>query len=68
MVDDHRTAVWRPLAMKKTLNRKISAPRRVLRLPDLDYAKMAVLEFTWFTRLSSILQIRDRRFHSLVLF
>src|SRR5438876_12025905 len=36
--------IWRPLPMKnKTAKPKRPSPKRVLRLPDLDYAKTAVL-------------------------
>lgn len=50
--------VWRPLAMEnKTKKQRRPSPKRVLRLPDLDYAKTAVLN-----KLSSSDSRRSYRF------
>ena len=51
------------------MNRKKpkQAPKRVLRLPDLDFAKSAVLNTLRSSESKAILSIRNRRFRFVVL-
>ena len=51
----------------KSPKKKLARPKRILRLPDLDHAKVAVLNTFELARLSTLLPVRHRRFHRLVL-
>ena len=56
------------MAKKQSAKGKRRVPKTVLRLPDLDQAKSAVLNSLQFDRRSTRVQARDRGIHRMALF
>jgi len=53
MINTHRKRVRRPAPMKRSKLKPKSAPKRVLRLPDLDHTKLSVLKHSGFAPIAT---------------